>query len=345
MAWTALSGAVIAIALAGFSLVETGLCRAKNVAHSMSMSFLVYPLALTAFFLCGFALMCGGMGSSSAASNNTPLDAATSLSRLVSIGGDAHSWGLVGMHGFALNGVGRGESLGWFLLMGLCASIAAVIPTGAAVERWRFKSFFLFSALVAGIVFPIFGCWTWGGGWLSQLGVNVRLGHGTVDYAGSCTIHLLGGCAGLAAVIALGPRLGKYDSAMNPRPILGHHVPMVMLGTFLLCIGWFGLNCAWSLIANDGRAVTIAVNTVLCSAGAALAAALYMWGMYGRPDPSIICNGMLGGLVASSAGCAFLRRARRCLSDAWQGCFRRWGSCSWNGKALTTRSGRSASTG
>ncbi len=132
-----------------------------------------------------------------------------------------------------------------------------------------------------------------------------HLGHGAVDYAGSSVVHLLGGGMAFAAAVTIGPRLGKYDEVGRPRPILGHHIPQVVLGTLILAFGFFAFNTARSLAAMDGQAALIAVNTALASVAGALAALLYMWGRYGKPDPSLCCNGMLAGLVASSAGCAF----------------------------------------
>ena len=169
----------------------------------------------------------------------------------------------------------------------------------------------------AALIFPIYGCWIWGGGWLAQLGHHLHLGNGAVDYSGSSVVHLLGGTLALAGVIQIGPRIGKYDETGSPRPIFGHHVPMVLLGTLLLALAWFGFNTAHSFAASDGRAAQIAVNTALASAAGALAAGLYMWNMYGKPDPSLMCNGMLGRLVASCAACA-LRRAVGGVFD-WRG--------------------------
>jgi Amt family ammonium transporter len=146
----------------------------------------------------------------------------------------------------------------------------------------------------------------WGGGWLAQLGTHWGLGSGAIDYAGSSVVHLLGGALALAGVLRMGPRIGKYDAEGNPRPIFGHNVPFVLLGTLLLAFSWFGFNTAQSFAANDGRAAIIAVNTALTSAAGALAAGLYMWNVYGKPDPSLMCNGMLGALVASCAGCAYV---------------------------------------
>jgi len=290
----------------GFALLETGLGRAKNGAHTMSTNVLVYALSMTAYFIFGYALMCGGIGSPTAAPVTGPSDAGVTADRLAAITIGSHSWGIFGARGFFLGGLSRSdESASWFLLMAVFMSIAATIPTGANIERWKIKSIFLFSLVVGAWIYPIYACWIWGGGWLAQLGINAHLGHGAVDYSGSIVIQLMGGSLAFAAAINIGPRLGKYDKTGAPRPIFGHHVPMVILGTLILAFGWFALNCARSIAAGDGQGGIIGMNTALASAAGALGAALYMWSRYGKPDPSVMCNGLLGGLVASSAGCAF----------------------------------------
>jgi Amt family ammonium transporter len=301
-----LAAGMIMLMQAGFGLIETGLGRAKNVAHTMSMNLLVYVLGTTGFFVCGYALMCGGIGSPSAAAVTGPPDAQTTANELVTITLGRHGWGLFAFKGFFLGTLARSpSSASWFLLMSVLMSVAVAVPTGANVERWKIKSFFIFSLIAGALIYPLFGCWVWGGGWLAQLGMNAHLAHGVVDYSGSCVIHLLGGSLAFAAAIVIGPRLGKYDESGDPRPIFGHHVPMVILGTLIVAFGFFALNCGRSLAAGDEQAGIIGMNTALASAAGALAAALYMWRLYGKPDPSVICNGMLGGLVASSAGCAF----------------------------------------
>src|SRR5207244_5298640 len=119
-------------------------------------------------------------------------------------------------------------------------------------------------------------------------------------------VHLQGGALALVLSWLLGPRIGKYDKDGKPKPILGHHIPMVILGTFILAFGWFGFNAGSSLAGTDGRIGIIAVNTMLASASGAVATCLYMWSRYGKPDPSMMCNGMLAGLVAITAPCAFV---------------------------------------
>ena len=133
-------------------------------------------------------------------------------------------------------------------------------------ERWKWSSFVIFSFFLSMIVYPIFGNWVWGGGWLSQLGVNFGLGHGHVDFAGSSVVHLVGGMAALAGAIVIGPRIGKYGKDGSVNAIPGHNLPMAIAGTFILAFGWFGFNAGSSLAGTDLRIAVAAVNTMLASA-------------------------------------------------------------------------------
>jgi Amt family ammonium transporter len=178
--------------------------------------------------------------------------------------------------------------------------------TGACAERWSLKSFFIFSICVGAFIYPIFACWVWGGGWLAQLGYRLGIGHGVVDYAGSGVVHLQGGALALITAYLLGPRIGKYLKDGSVKPILAHHIPMVQLGTFILAFGWFGFNAGSSLAATDGRIGMVAANTMIAGMSATVFGVLYMWIFVGKPDPSMMCNSMLAGLVAITAPCAFV---------------------------------------
>src|SRR5262249_23206443 len=232
------------------------------------------------------------------------------LSKMLTLGhsvnGD-HGWGLLGLRGFFLSGPGYDAgAIVLFLFMMVFMDTTATIVTGACAERWKFKSFFLFSILVGGLIYPIFGGWVWGGGWLAQLGYRAGLGHGAVDYAGSGVVHLQGGALAFITALMIGPRIGKYAKDGTIKPILAHNVPMVMLGTFILAFGWFGFNAGSSLAGADGRIGIIATNTMLASMSGALAAAVFVWWTSGKPDPTMMCNGMLAGLVAITSPCAFV---------------------------------------
>jgi len=158
------------------------------------------------------------------------------------------------------------------------------------------------------IMYPVFGNWVWGAGWLSQMGVNWGIGHGHVDFAGSSVVHMQGGVIALIFAWLIGPRHGKYDAnGKIVNPIIPHSIPMVMLGTFILAFGWFGFNPGSSLAATDLRIAVVAVNTMLAGSTGALGATLWMWWFKTKkPDPSMMCNGMLAGLVAITCPCAFV---------------------------------------
>ncbi|HVT89020.1 MAG TPA: ammonium transporter [Tepidisphaeraceae bacterium] len=291
---------------AGFALIETGLCRAKNAAHSMSLNFLIYAIGITGFFICGFAFMCGGVNGTSIG-GPASLGGLPTLDQMVTVG---DGWGILGKTGFFLSGSAYDARVAvWFLFMMVFMDTTATIPTGACAERLSFKSFFLFSLFIGMFTFPVFACWVWGGGWLAQLGPKLAMAHGAVDFAGAGVVHLQGGVIALVLTSMLGPRIGKYDSKGNPQPIIGHDVPMVLLGTLILAFGWFGMNCGNALGASDGRIAIIAVNTALSSGAATLTACLLVWCFLGKPDPSLTSNGMLAGLVAISGPCAFVSPA------------------------------------
>ena len=301
MVWTLLCGFLVMFMQAGFALVETGFCRAKNAAHTMSMNFMVYGIGLLGFWICGYALQMGGVGAV-AALGGTP---ALNHEFAVTIFGK--TFGLFGLKGFFLGGDSYDVGVfALFLFQMVFMDTAATIPTGAMAERWKFSSFVVFAFFMSMFVYPLFANWVWGGGWLAALGTNFGLGHGHVDFAGSSVVHMVGGVAALAGAIVLGPRIGKYTKDGRPMAIPGHHIPMAIAGTFILAFGWFGFNAGSSLAGTDLRIAVVAVNTMLASAGGAFSAMLYVWLKYGKPDPSMMANGMLAGLVAITAPCAFV---------------------------------------
>jgi len=307
--WTLVAGFLVMFMQAGFALVETGLIRGKNVAHTFSMNFMVYGLGMLGFFVCGFALMCGGLNGT-AIGGPASLGGVPTLSSMFTVGSSVngdHGWGLFGTTGFFLTGNGYDAGVVvLFLFMMVFMDTTATIVTGACAERWKFKSFFIFSIFVGAIIYPIFGSWVWGGGWLAQIGYRLGLGHGAVDYAGSGVVHLQGGALALITAYLIGPRIGKYDAQGKPKPILAHHVPMVQLGTFILAFGWFGFNAGSSLAGADGRIGIIAANTMIAGMSASVFGCLYMWIFHKKPDPTMMCNSLLAGLVAITSPCAFV---------------------------------------
>jgi len=307
--WTLVAGFLVMFMQAGFALVETGLIRAKNASHTMSMNFMVYALGMFGFFICGFAFMCGGLNGT-AIGGPVTLGGTPTLHSMLTVGsainGD-HGWGLLGTTGFFLTGNGYDASVVvLFLFMMVFMDTTATIVTGACAERWSFKSFFIFSIVIGAFIYPVFGCWVWGGGWLAQLGYRLGLGHGAVDYAGSGVVHLQGGALALITAFLIGPRIGKYAADGKVNAILPHDIPMVQVGTFILAFGWFGFNAGSSLAGGDGRIGIVAANTMIAGMSATISGVLYMWFRYGKPDPSMMCNSMLAGLVAITSPCAFV---------------------------------------
>lgn len=307
--WTLIAGFLVMFMQPGFALVETGLTRAKNVAHTMSMNLLVYPLGMLGFYVCGFALMFGGLGSIGTLGGYAGLDSEFTIHLF------GKDMGLFGMKGFFLNGSSYDVAVfALFLFQMVFMDTTATIPTGAMAERWKYSSFFVFSLFVGLIIYPIYGNWVWGGGWLSAMGRNFQLGHGHVDFAGSSVVHMTGGVLALVGAWLLGPRIGKYNRDGSPNAIPGHNIPMAVIGTFILAFGWFGFNAGSTLAGTDLRISVIATNTMLASATGAIAATLWMWLFRTKkPDPSMMCNGMLAGLVAITAPCAFVNSLAACF--------------------------------
>ncbi|MDF3065293.1 MAG: amt [Polyangiaceae bacterium] len=301
LVWTCLCAFMVMFMQAGFALVETGLTRSKNVAHTMAMNFLVYAIGIIGFWAIGFGLQMGGVGAMATYGG----DASLSQEFTVNVGGK--QWGLFGTTGFFLPLAQYTPAVAtMFLFQMVFMDTTATIPTGALAERWKFGAFIAFSFVISTVIYPVYANWVWGGGWLSQLGHNYGLGHGHVDFAGSSVVHMTGGVTALITCKLLGPRLGKYNADGTPNPIPGHNIPMAVLGTFILCFGWFGFNSGSTLAASDNRFAIVAVNTMLASAAGALAATFYGNLKFGKPDPTWMCNGMLAGLVAITAPCAFV---------------------------------------
>jgi len=159
---------------------------------------------------------------------------------------------------------------------------------------------------MAVFTYPLYGMWIWGGGWLAQLGANFGLGNGAVDFAGSSAVHAIGGFSALAGALVIGPRIGKFKADGTPVAIPGHHIPMAILGTIILVFGWMGFNGMSTLSVGDLRFPIIIANTMLAGAAGCLAAMFLVWKLWGHPDPSMTANGMLAGLVAITAPCAFV---------------------------------------
>ena len=304
--WIILGAVLVIFMQAGFALVETGFTRSKNAAHTFSMNFMIFGLALAGFFLVGYAFMFGGYSFQNLFGLDKPIG-----DSLVGSG----NWVFLWKGGFALThlgGLGKNAALGaptaaFFLYMYAFMDTTATIPTGSLAERWKWKSFMLWAVFCGAIYFPLFGAWTWGGGWLAKLGDSLHLGFGYVDFAGSGVVHAMGGVAGLAGILVLGARRGKYGPDGKPRTIAAHNIPMAMLGSFILLFGWFGFNAASTLAATDVRFAMVATNTAVAAGFGAVGGMLWAYRRMGKPDPGMMANGMLAGLVAITAPCAFVQ--------------------------------------
>ncbi len=307
--WTLITGFLVMFMQAGFAMVETGMTRAKNVSHTMAMNFMIYPLGMLGFYICGFAFMFGGLGALGTLGGFAGLDKEVTISLF------GKDFGLFGAKGFFLGkNVYDVAIFALFLFQMVFMDTTATIPTGSMAERWKYSAFFLYGWAVGTIIYPIYGNWVWGGGWLAMLGKNFALGHGHVDFAGSSVVHLTGGVIALVGAWVIGPRIGKYNKDGSPNAIPGHNIPMAIIGTFILAFGWFGFNPGSTLAGTDLRIAVVATNTMLASATGAVAATLWMWAFRTKkPDPSMMCNGMLAGLVAITAPCAFVNSISACI--------------------------------
>ncbi len=305
--WIVIGAVLVIFMQAGFALVETGFCRAKHATHVVSTNFAIFGLGMVGFFLVGYAFMFGGYSDVGLA--NTSIFGYHSA-----IGGPlvgSGHWVFLWKGGFALGDIGKagGASVAaYFLYMVAFMDTTATIPTGAMAERWKWKAFVGWGLFCGAIYYPLFGAWTWGGGWLSQLGNTMHLGFGYVDFAGSGVVHAMGGVAALAGAIVLGPRIGKFNKDGSANTLSAHHIPMAMLGCFVLLFGWFGFNAASTLSAVDVQFAVVALNTAI-AAGFGATSAMF-WVMtnkkFKKPDPGMMINGMLAGLVAITAPCAFV---------------------------------------
>ncbi|MHB8859603.1 MAG: ammonium transporter [Thermoleophilia bacterium] len=295
--WLMVGFALVFFMQAGFALLETGFTRAKNAVHTMSMNLVVFFIGVIGFFFVGFPLMFGGLG------HLPTLGGIGNLDGMVEV---AKGWGVIGTHGLFGNGLYDVGILAFFLFELVFMDAAATIPTGAMAERWKFSSFVIFGFFMSMFLYPLFGNWVWGGGWLSQLGNNLGWGNGYLDFAGSSVVHAMGGLTALAGAIVLGPRIGKFNKDGSPNAIPGHHLPMAVLGTMILAFGWIGFNGASTLAGGDLRLAVIIANTFLACAAGGLAAMFLMWKLFGKPDISMTANGALAGLVAITAPCAFV---------------------------------------
>jgi ammonium transporter, Amt family len=315
--WVLIAGFLVMFMQAGFMLVEVALCRAKNAAHTAAMNLMIYPLGCLAFWAYGFAIGWGNWWNGPVPPGWYPslgpglsvLNHGWGLGAAVDAAGQAtgaFTYGLIGLKGwFLTHAVGDVGVMALFFFMMVFMDTTATIPTGAMAERWTWKNFCLFGLWVA-LPYCLYANWVWGGGWLAQGGINWGLGHGAVDFAGSGVVHSMGGVIALVGAMIIGPRLGKFTAEGRPQAMPAHSVPLVVLGTFILAFGWFGFNPGSTLAGTDLRISFVVVNTMLAGIVASLVSMLTLMLKGLKPDPTMCCNGMLAGLVAITAPCAFV---------------------------------------
>lgn len=296
--WVMICAFMVFFFQCGFAMVETGFCRGKNAAHTMTMNFMVFLVGAIGYFLVGFALQMGGSGGAAGlGAGGAALD---SMVKIPGLGG------ILGYKGFMLSGTYDAGIYALFFFQMVFMDTTVTIPTGAMAERVKYSAMVITSFFISMILYPLFANWVWGGGWMATLGANFGLGHGVVDFAGSAVVHSMGGMIALAGAIVIGPRIGKFKKDGTARAFPGHNIPMAIVGTIILFFCWFSFNAGSTLNSSDFRLSVVATNTMIAGAIGGLVAMFYMWVKFGKPDPSMTANGTLAGLVAITAPCAFV---------------------------------------
>ena len=268
--WVLLGAMLVFWMQPGFALVEAGLTQKKNAANILMKNFVDFMFGSVLYWVMGFSIMYGA--------------------------GSA----LLGWDGFGFIGSDSNVPAECtFIFQTVFCATTATIVSGAMAERTKFSMYILISIFISAFVYPIEGHWSWGGGWLSELGFH--------DFAGSTVVHLCGGALALAGSIVLGPRIGKYDKNGKSRAIPGHNLTLCALGVFCLWLGWFGFNpCSTVAATGYANAVSMShvfVTTNMAAATGGIAALIYTWIFDKKPSLSMVCNGILAGLVGITAGC------------------------------------------
>lgn len=287
--WVMIAGMLVFFMNAGFCMLETGMCRQKNAVNVLAKNLIVFALSTIAFWAIGFGLMFSDGNGFIGASGGFFLSGVDNSPAT----GDAYK-GIFS----SLNWTGVPLGAKFFFQL-VFAGTAATIVSGAVAERIKFVDFLIFSLLLVGVAYPITGHWIWGGGWLYKLGFY--------DFAGSTVVHAVGGWAALMGASFLGPRLGKYNADGSANALPAHNMSIATLGALILWLGWFGFNPGSTMGVANGNAIAhIALTTNTAGAFGALAATITAWWLLGKPDLSMIINGLLAGLVAITAPCAFV---------------------------------------
>jgi len=274
--WLLIATILVIFMNAGFAMVEAGMCRSKNAVNILAKNLFVFALAVTAYWFIGYSIMYGG-----------------------SI---AEGW--LYFSGLFFDPTVTAETVADaglvptvdFLFQSAFAGTAATIVSGLVAERVKFGEFVVFALVLTAVIYPISGSWQWNGGWLAELGF--------VDFAGSSIVHSVGAWAGLVGAMLLGPRIGKFIDG-KPQAMPGHNMAIATLGALVLWIGWYGFNPG-SQLAMDQWVPYVAVTTTLAAAGGAIGATIISTMTSGKPDLTMIINGILAGLVSITAGCANL---------------------------------------
>ncbi len=272
--WVLVAGFLVFFMQAGFAMVEAGFTRAKNASNIIMKNMMDVAIGSIAFWAVGFGLMFGA--------------------DKLGLVGSSWFFGSVSTSSWAEFGITIPFEA-FMLFQTVFAATAATIVSGAMAERTKFSSYIIYSFVISIVIYPIVGHWIWGGGWLNGLGFT--------DFAGSTVVHSVGGWAALVGASILGPRIGKYNKDGKPNAIPGHSITLGALGVFILWFGWFGFNPG-SELAADGALGLIAMTTNLAAAAGGVTVMFITWVRYKKPDVSMTLNGVLGGLVGITAGCA-----------------------------------------
>ena len=270
--WMLLAAMLVFFMQPGFALCEAGFTRSKNTANILMKNFVDFMFGSLLFWLVGFGFMFGSGGAGFIGAPN---------------------WGSLSFYKSDL------PVEGFLIFQTVFCATSATIVSGAMAERTKFSMYLIYSAFISLFIYPVEGHWTWGGGWLSELGFH--------DFAGSAIVHSVGGVLALIGALALGPRIGKYTADGRSRAIPGHNLMMAALGVFILWMGWFGFNPG-SQLAASGEVNRTAISHVflttnLAAAAGGVATMFLTWIKYGKPSLSLTLNGVLAGLVGITAGC------------------------------------------
>lgn len=302
--WILVAAILVILMQAGFAFLEAGSLQSKNAGHITGKQIITLAIASIIFWAVGYAVAFG----------------------------DGN--GFIGFSDFFLSGVPTGADSIFFLFQMAFAAVSLAIAWGGFAERSKLSVYFVFGALYIAIIYPVVGHWVWGGGWLSNLGMQ--------DFAGSTVVHLQGATAALIGTLLLGPRIGKFKDG-KPQTIPAHSIPFVYLGTFILWIGWFGFNAgstvSTGVVAEGEEGFAqffgyVALTTNLAAAAGALGALFMAMILSKKADIGAMCNGVLAALVAITASCAFVEPWAAIVIGAFAGAFTYWTSIFLESKGL-----------